>query len=760
MGFEGHIPEGNYGAGDVAIWDTGLYDVRGNDDAERQLAKGHLKVEFHGKKLRGAFALVRMDRSEKEEWLLIKDHDEWAKEGWQLQTVLSNGKRGGEEGTVKTTGAKLSKMPTNVKPMLATLVDEPFSDEDWLFEVKWDGYRALCFVENGKARLISRNGQDLGSRFSKLPSVPGWLDARSALIDGELVALDDEGISRFQLLQPKWRGRGVSVATEESRRIVYYAFDLLFYNGQSLLNSPLIERKELLKRILQSSLSFRYSDHVLGHGEELYKHAKSKGLEGIIAKRQESKYEQRRSREWLKIKITRSVDVVIGGFTAPRGARKHIGALLVGLYRGNDLVSVGHVGAGSTVEQTREIYERLKPLEIEKCPFREKPRTNEPARWVKPEIVCEVKYSEWTADRQLRQPILLGIREDKSPKACAFEEEKAVETIIAEDKASQPKALAKSTRQRSLDSALGSESQADNATMKIDGHEVSLSNLNKKLWSAEGYTKRDLLRYYALIAPFLLPHLKDRPLILQRYPHGVGKPAFFQHNVEDAPGYVRIFEVEESSGTVCYAVCNNEAALLYLVNLAAIAFNPWHSRIDNVDWPDWVVFDLDPHDAPFEAVLEVALATRTVLSESGLECYPKTSGASGMHVYVPIARRYDYTQSLQFANAIGALVENQVPKLITRERMVRERPEGRIYFDCYQNSKGKTIASPYSVRARAGATVSMPITWQQVERGIKIEDFAIQNVPDLVKHDLFEDVLQNHQTLPKAFLDPRKGRST
>lgn len=746
--FEGHIPQGNYGAGDMVVWDSGSYETRGEDPPERQIEKGELKLRFHGGKINGDFALVRMqDQEKKPQWLLIKDHDKWAKPGWTLEPLLPGKKK---SSVVSVPGAKDAKMPATVKPMLASLVDKPFSDDEWLFEVKWDGYRAVCFIESGKARLISRNGHDLGPRFPVLAELPAHVEAKTAVLDGELVALDDQGVSRFQLLQPTWRRRAADAEPVDPRRLVYYAFDILYYNGQSLVDSRLIDRKELLRSLLHPTPYFRFSDHVLGLGQALYEQAAGTGLEGIIAKRLDSRYEERRSREWLKIKRVQSVDVVIGGYTRPRGSRKDIGALIVGLYQGSDLISVGHVGAGSRAQDTQSNYERLKPLQIDRCPFKEVPKSNEPARWVEPKIVCEVKFSEWTKDRQLRQPILLGIRDDKDPKACVFERPKPVEVVVAEENKKQQKDGRKTKSQAAAQppSVLESDDGPDSATISLDEREVELSNLKKVLWPGDGITKRQLLRYYSEIAHFLLPHLHDRPLILQRYPHGIDKPAFFQHNVANAPDYVQIFEVEESSGTVCYAVCNNQAALLYLVNLAAIAFNPWHSRIDMLDRPDWIVFDLDPHGAPFRKVLDVALVTRDVLRDRGLEGYAKTSGASGVHIYVPIERRDDYQQGLAFANSVGADVERRVPGLITQERIVRERPKGTIYFDCYQNSKGKTIASPYSARARAGATVSMPISWDEVERGVRIEDYTIANVPGLLERDLFAAVLNNHQKLP------------
>lgn len=749
--FEGHIPEGNYGAGDMVVWDTGRYETRGSTPPDRQLAKGHLKLRFFGDKLHGDFALVRMpDDDSKPQWLLIKDHDEFAEPGWTLKTLLPDTKKTKKSGTPAMAGAKTAPMPEIVKPMLATLVDEPFTDDDWLFEVKWDGYRAVCFIENGKARLISRNDQDLSARFPYLSQAPALVDAKNAVLDGELVALDDEGVSRFQLLQPTWRGRATDTEKVDPRRLAYYVFDLLYYNGQSLMDCRLVDRKELLRTILRPTPFLRFSDHITGQGEALYAEGRKKGLEGVIAKRLDSRYEERRSREWLKVKQVQTTDVVIGGYTEPRGSRKDIGALVVGLYRGEDLIGVGHVGAGSRAQTTRAIYERLKPLATDLSPFAQSPKTNEPAQWVRPELVCEVKFSEWTNDFQLRQPVLLGLREDKDPKACVFEKPKSAELVVAEeDKKAKPAGKRSANRTSdALDALLDPASKVESAQVKVGGNDVELSNLNKVLWPKDGITKRDLLRYYHQMAETILPHLADRPLILQRYPHGIDKPSFYQHNVDDAPKYVEIFEVEESSGTVCYAVCDNEATLLYIVHLAAIAFNPWHSRTDKIDNPDWIVFDLDPHGAPYRSVLDVALTTRDVLGAFDLECYPKTSGSSGLHIYVPIARRYSYQQGLAFANVVGAEVERRVPDLITRERTVRDRPKGKIYFDCYQNSKGKTIAAPYSVRACAGATVSMPLTWEQVEKGVRIEDFTIANVPDLAKRDLFAPVLNTHQPLP------------
>lgn len=758
--YEGHIPDGSYGAGDMVVWDTGTYGLFEGDDPVKEVGRGMLKLILNGERLQGKFALIRM-KGEDNQWLLIKEHDEYEDAAWVLEPILPWGSN-----KSKPAGAVVADytraddggdlMPERIDPMLAGVVDDPFSDPDWYFEIKWDGYRGVCFIDAGSARLVSRNQIDLSARYPYLDSLPRKINARRAIIDGEIVALDESGRSQFQLFQ-------TAMTTSESRNIVYYAFDLLYCDGVDYRNRPLSERKQKLKEILRPDGALRYSDHVVGEGKALFEHAKTMGLEGLMAKKAGSVYENRRSKQWLKIKIIRQTDVVIGGYTEPKGTRKHIGALVAGVYEGDKLMPVGHVSIGSSTERIEQIYDKLKDMEIDKSPFEVKPRLNEAVHWIRPELVAEVKYGEWTGDRQLRTPILIDFRVDKEPRDCVFEvPADTKDAVEAAEAAPKPQI---SAAPHIEDGDVFAPGGPVKATVVIDRHEVAVTNLDKVYWPEDGFTKRDLLRYYRDIAPTILPHLANRPLILRRYPNGVDKQHFFQHDVKGTPDFVDIYERDEDGKTLHYVICHNAATLLYLANLGAISVDAWLApvkvgreaplpaimgeQVQEVIRPDQVVFDLDPDDVPPEGIAEVALSIRDELARVGLTGYAKTSGGSGMHIYVPIEPIYDFPTALALANYIADKVETAKPKLVTTARRIKDRGHNKVYLDCYQNSEGKSVAAAYCVRARQGATVSAPVSWEEVDKTVRIEDFSIVNMPGRVSKlgDLFAPVLTNRQRI-------------
>ena len=747
--YAGHIPDDSYGGGDMVVWDTGTYGLFEGDDPVKELGRGMLKLVLNGERLRGKFALIRM-KGEDNQWLLIKEHDEYEDADWVLEPVLPWGSNKSKPaGAVVADYTKVdagTPMPDRIDPMLAGVVDDPFSDPDWYFEIKWDGYRGVCFVDGGSARLVSRNQIDLSARYPYLAALPGKLNARRAIIDGEIVALDEAGRSQFQLFQ-------TAMQTKEARSIVYYAFDLLYCDGVDLRDRPLSERKQKLKTLLRPDGTLRYSDHVVGEGKALFEHAKTMGLEGLMAKKADSVYEARRSKQWLKIKIIRQTDVVIGGYTEPKGTRKHIGALVAGVYDGDKLIPVGHVSIGSSTDRIEEIYHRLKDMEVDKSPFDVKPRLNEAVHWVRPELVAEVKYGEWTGDRQLRTPILIDFRFDKEPRDCVFELPADTKVSVEEAEAEPVKGLIEPETEAEDVLAAGGPVKG---TVVLDGHEVPVTNLDKVYWPDDGFTKRDLLRYYRDIAPSILPHLANRPLILRRYPNGVDKQHFFQHDVKGTPGFVDIYERDEDGKTLHYVICHNAATLLYLANLGAISVDAWLAPVkvgrepeEKDIRPDQVVFDLDPDDVPAEGIAEVALSIRDELARVGLIGYPKTSGGSGIHIYVPIEPIYDFPTALALANYIADKVETAKPKLVTTARRIKDRGHNKVYLDCYQNSEGKSVAAAYCVRARQGATVSAPVSWAEVEKTVRIEDFSIVNMPERVSKlgDLFAPVLTNRQRI-------------
>ncbi len=506
--FRGEIEEGNYGAGAVEIWDSGTYRL-----LEGGIDQGKLVVEFAGAKLKGRFSLVQIGGKGKN-WLLIKGRDGFADPDWKLEQVLPGGSRKEREemqqaekrgqfpffsSTTKGTVPFFDPMPERVSPMLAELVEQPFSDPEWLFEVKWDGYRALAFIAPDSFRLVSRRNESLIDRFPQAEAIPGMIDAETAILDGEMVVVDSEGKPSFQMLQDIGHGLPPGAA------LVYYVFDLLYLNGSDLRGRPLIERKETLQRIVRAGEFVKYSDHVIEQGERFFEEVSKAGLEGMMAKRLDSPYVGKRSDYWRKVKAVREQEVVIGGYTEPRGSRECFGALVVGVYEGDALRFVGQVGTGFSDDELHRVHDLLQPLVTDTCPFGTEPETNEPPTWVRPEMVCEVKFAEWTSDGILRQPVYLGMRTDKNAR-----------DVIRERPESAP-SEPKPSRAVPAEEAFEGELKGD-VRVSVDGAEVSLTNLDKVYWPAEGYTKGEMLRYYWRVRETILPYLAGRPLVLRRFP--------------------------------------------------------------------------------------------------------------------------------------------------------------------------------------------------------------------------------------------------
>jgi bifunctional non-homologous end joining protein LigD len=547
----------------------------------------------------------------------------------------------------------------------------------------------------------------------------------------------------------------------EDHTIAYIVFDLIYYNGYDLSHADLLSRKELLKNVVSWNNEVRYSDHVVGRGEELFKHAEKLGVEGIIAKRSDSTYVQSRSSNWLKIKTTQRQEVVIVGYTQPRRSRTYFGSLVLGLYRGGKLIPVGHVGTGFNHATLKQLYDLMQPLKTETSPLAEPFKTNDIVQWVKPKLVAEIKFSEWTNDLSMRHPVFLGLRDDKKPEDSTLEKKLHTEEVVVAKPArkSSRKKEAVNDDSSKVDSKPVSGETAfkgklrGDLKVKVPGGVVSLTNLDKVYWPDDGYTKGDLLRYYYEMAPTILPYLKDRPIILKRYPDGIKGFSFHQHTVKDPPEFVKTYKRLSDGDTVTYAICNNVASLLYVANLGSISIHAWSARMTAPEKPDWILFDLDPGSATFAQVREVALHVKGILDSLGLECYPKTSGSKGLHVYVPIKAAYTHDQVVQFATLIAHRAAAERPDLIAVERMVRKRKKGRVYLDYLQNGFGKSLAAAYSVRARVGATVSTPLEWREVKSAkLRVESFTIRNVGTRVKRkgDLFAEVLKKKQSLAKA----------
>lgn len=753
--FEGNIPPGNYGAGSVMLWDRGTYDLLGEETAERQLARGDLKFRLHGEKLKGAFALVRMrGRGKGNEWLLIKKKDEAAQAGWDPEAFARSVATGrtqeeiAQELPARTasdpapapgiaatvSGAIPSEMPREVAPMLAVPAEAPPTGPDWLYEVKWDGVRALCFLRPDGVRLISRKGTPMDRQYPELAILRHHVEASEAVLDGEIVALDESGRPSFARLQPRIMASDPSAIAHLARRrpVTLYVFDLLYLDGYDLRRAPLAERKRLLASIVRPGAGIRLSEHFDGSGAELLEAVRAQGLEGIVAKHAASPYVAGRSPDWRKIKVASEQEFVICGFTA--GRRDYFGALVLGIYEDGGLRCAGSVGTGFDRKALEGIARLLAPLRSEHCPFPAEPEIPQAVTWVRPELVCTVRFQAWTDDGRLRAPVFVGLRPDVEPREC-------VRRPARSEGGQRGPALVPPGRAE--------------AVVTAGGRTLRLRNLNKVFYPRDGYTKADLLNYYDAVADLLGPHLKDRPLALRRYPDGIEAPYFFQKDApRGLPDWIRTELVVEEEGATPkrYVIGGDRATLLYLVNLGCIDQNPWMSRIGSLDRPDWILIDLDAQDCGFERIVEAAQLVRRKLEELGLTGYPKTTGGDGMHVYVPVERIYRYEQTRALAEILARLLAAERPDLFTAPRAVSAREKGKVYFDYLQNGRGKTVSAPYVARPLPGAPVATPLEWAEVTPGLSPAQFHIRNVLERFERrgDLFEGVLRKPQRLEPA----------
>jgi bifunctional non-homologous end joining protein LigD len=685
--FEGEIPKGEYGAGTVEIWDNGTYELL------EQKRNGGLTVRLHGKRLRGTYALVPAHLSgDPKNWLILRKRED--------------------------DGASPAPR-TEYAPMLATLAEDVPRGAGWAFEVKWDGYRALAYVRGSETTLVSRNRNDLSSRFASVANaVSRATKSPDCVLDGEVCALDESGRSSFSAMQQGKPGTP----------IVYYAFDVLEIDGEPLVELPLVERRKRLERLLDKRNRVVRLSETFDDGKALYEAAKQERLEGIMAKRLDSRYVPgRRSRDWLKIKTHGEQEFVIAGFTKGTGRRAStFGSLVLAYYRGDELVYAGNVGTGFTAKEIDRLLDKLRPLKRPSPPFREVPKMPKVRKgdviWVEPKLVCEVEFVEWTHDGRLRAPAYKGLREDKAADEVR-REEPTVDRI------------AKGSR------------------------ELKLSNLDKVFFPKEGITKGDLIAYYRAIAPVLVPHLENRPFTMVRWPDGIEAGRFFQkdapsHMPEWIPTYRALVSTRESPRRkrwVSFPLVNDELALLWMVNMGCIDMNAWYSRVDKPDRPDFVLFDLDPSpDVGIAETVQVALLVKQALDAFGLVGFPKTSSAEGMHVLVPVERRYTYDDTRQFAEIVAGAIARTNRGLATTE-WTKSKRRG-VLIDANQNGEGKTIASVYSVRPRPGAPVSTPLRWQEVNERLDPPSFTMDVVRERVhKHgDLFEGVLTTRQRLTEA----------
>src|SRR6266581_3187667 len=772
--FEGKIPEGNYGAGTVMIWDRGTFHVEGSLDALKQLEKGEIKFSLNGEKLRGSFVLVKLKQSEKgNEWLMIKHKDSAEDSSWnidehdgsaltgrtleEIKEELPPKHRANPIHPAESQGARKGAMSSRIEPMLATLADRPFSDPNWLFEIKWDGVRALARIENDALTLRSRTGVDIAKRYPELASLPDALAARQAILDGEIVALDAQGHSDFERLQERMHVRAPSENLVAQIPVVYFVFDLLYCDGYGLRESPLLERKQFLQRLLHTSERFRYADHQLEHGKELFALAEQNGLEGIVAKRADSPYVSTRSPYWVKLKSTTTVDAVVGGWTEARTPALPFGSLLLGLYEGKKLRFIGHVGSGFDAKKLKELSGRLKVLAVPASPFDAVPETNEKPSWVTPALVARVKFSGWTQERALRHPVFIALREDARPADCQWENEVAfAEPAAAPAVVRAPEVVGRVLSSKNEIEAELFKGRLETVTIELDGKRLRFSNLNKVYFPESGYTKRNLLAYYYRMSDFILPFLRDRALVLRRYPDGIKGQAFFQKDVrEGLPQWFNTVPVDsEHRGEVIqYATANDRTSLLFLTGLGCIDHNPWSNRYDDVDHPDYFFFDLDPSDGTeFSVVVTIARALHEKLEELRIVSFLKTSGATGFHIFIPVEPVYTYEQLRTLGEISPRTVTAQHPNLVTNERSVAKRPAGRVLIDVQQNAMGRPLAAAYSVRAFPKAPVSTPVLPRELKPGLRPENLNMKTIFARLKEkgDLWKDFWKSQQRIEGA----------
>ncbi|MBV8807291.1 MAG: DNA ligase D [Acidobacteriaceae bacterium] len=765
--FEGNIPAGNYGAGSVMLWDKGTYELLGDASAQQQLDRGDFKFALHGTKLNGAFAIVHMKHAGKgNEWLLIKKKDEFVVPGydieqfaWSVSTRRTQDEIAQDVQPLEISeleGARKAAVPSEMHPMLATAVTKPPDGVRWLYEVKWDGIRALCLIKNGSLQIYSRRGLRSERQYPELTNLPEHVGAKTAWLDGEICVLDSEGRARFGLIQPRI-GANPAAAPQlmETNPATLFLFDVLFVDGYDLRNVPLEDRKRVLSSIIEPDEHIRVSNTFETDGKQMFEAARNMKLEGIIAKDRRSAYEHTRSRCWQKIKVQNEQEFVIAGFT--KGEREYFGSLVLGVQENGKLRHVGQVGTGFDQKKMKAIYDRLRPLIIKANPFPDKPRIAD-VTWVQPEIVCEIRFHEWTKDGMLRAPVFIGLREDKEP-----------QEVVREEPAEEPQPAAapkKTKRAPKTKSPSTLDLSSREATVEIDGHLLKFTNLDKVLFPKDGWTKRDLIEFYDRVSVWLLPHLRDRPLSLKRYPNGIAADYFFQKNAgAHFPDWFQLEPITEHHPPKInqYPIANDRASLLYLANLGCIDQNPWMSRIGNLTHPDWMLLDLDPVETSFDHIVDAMLLVREVLKELRLEGYPKTTGGDGMHVYVPLDPIYTYDQVRSFAEIVSHLVVDREPNLFTTPRSVDKRKKDRVYFDYLQIGTGKTIAAPYVVRAHNGAPVATPLAWKEVRRGLHPSDFRIDNSIERFQRvgDLFAPVIEGGQRLETALeqLEPAKQKA-
>ena len=834
--FEGVIPEGNYGAGTVIVWDIGTYTT--DRDTRQQFHDGKISFKLNGRKIKGSFALIRIKQRHKQ-WLLIKSEDEYSSPEisqpdltvtspesvltGRTNDELAKKNLGGQKKSGKKEGQgpqsllllldnninakKNSQFPQSVKPMLAGHIDRPFDKKDWVYEVKWDGVRAILFHNKSKAitEIQSRNGKNITHRYPEITKAIGAVlkNHESIVFDGEIVVLNKDGIPDFQMHQKRMNVESQREIEFLSNQIpaTYFVFDILYINGRKVEELQLSERRKILDTVVaEGSKRIRISEYIEEKGKALFKSVIERRLEGIVAKEKHSRYYQGiRSSAWLKIKGILTQDCIVVGYTSGEGNRQdYFGSLILAAYddETGKLRFIGHSGSGFGFDQLKETLTIMQRLRTENnfCPVESVPYTNSKPTWLRPELVAEVKFSGWTQDLIMRAPIFLRFRYDKLPTECVIEKQQQQQQQQAHQEIDHDNNIV-GNRVPKKEGGRGEENGG--YTMPpASPPELKFSNLDKIYWPSTGrlkkeLTKGDLIEYYNKVSKYILPHLQNRPLSLKRYPDGITGKSFYHKNwIQEKPDFVKTVQVfsESKNDIVNYLICNNKETLLWLANLGCIEMHSWYSRVHDfsacnstannssnpaplheqkcgLDTPDFVVFDLDPYiysgkekegDEPeynvkgFKATVDVALDLKDLLDELHINSYVKTSGKTGLHIFVPVAPIYSYDQTRAFAEIIGRMLSRRNPGKITMDWNSTNR-KGKVFFDHNQNAKGKTLASIFSVRPTLSASVSMPVEWRELSE-IQPSDFSLVNVPEILsakRGNAWSNIYQKKQDLLK-----------
>ena len=838
--FEGVIPEGNYGAGTVIVWDIGTYTT--DRDTRQQFHDGKISFTLNGTKIKGSFALIRIKQRHKQ-WLLIKADDEYSSaetsqpdltvtspesvltgrtnDELAKKNLAGQKKSGKKEGQGPQSllllldnninAKKNSQFPQLVKPMLAGHTDRPFDNKNWVYEVKWDGVRAILFHDRAKAmaEIQSRNGKNITYRYPEITKAIGAVlkSNESIVLDGEIVVLNKDGIPDFQMHQKRMNVESQREIEFLSNEIpaTYFVFDILYIDGRNVEELQLSDRRKILESVIaKDSKRIHISEYIEEKGKALFKSVIERHLEGIVAKEKHSKYRQGiRSSAWLKIKGILTQDCIVIGYTKGEGNRQdYFGSLILAAYdgTGKKLRFIGHSGSGFGFDQLKETLTVMQRLRTENnsCPVDYVPYTNSKPTWLRPELVAEVKFSGWTQDLIMRAPIFLRFRYDKQPTECLIEQQQQqqVQQEIDQDNMIG-NGVSRKEREEEEEEGEGEEKGGYTTTMPVL-REVKFSNLDKIYWPSTGrlkkeLTKRDLIEYYDKVSKFILPHLQNRPLSLKRYPDGITGKSFYHKNwIQEKPDFAKTIQVfsESKNGIVNYLICNNKETLLWIANLGCIEMHSWYSRVHDfnacnstancsssssplpldeekcgLDTPDFVVFDLDPYiysgkekegEEPeynvkgFKATVDVALDLKDLLGQLHIDSYVKTSGKTGLHIFIPVAPIYGYNQTRTFAEIIGKMLSRRNPGKITMEWNSSNR-KGKVFFDYNQNAKGKTLASIFSVRPTASASVSMPVEWRELS-DIQPSDFTLVNVPEILsakRSNAWSTIYQKKQDLLK-----------